>query len=633
MYTSLPAVISEYVANAWDAWATEVDIQIPDQPMDETYEITIEDNGFGMTVDDVNTKFLIVGRNRRNMEGQDYVEKEGAEETRPVMGRKGIGKLAGFGVASVINIWTCKDGEYVEFELDYDEMQERAPDDPEVKEDYQPDVLDTGEVEDDETEGTIITLRKLKRKQKPNTEYAIQRLSRRFGVISEDFKVVVNDEEVGADERNLRQRCEFVNEFEHEIEEGKTASGWVGTFKRPVPDTIGNGVVVMTRGKLVQEPSTFGVADGGTTGQQALQYMVGEVTADFLDEEETDLISTDRTKVVWSEPPAEDLFEIIASEIRSFCRTWPERRGQKRMEKVKKAKPYQKYIEPLDDYEQELADNFLSDLSQREGYDDEMLDDMASYISSGVQQKAFSHLLKEINDSDVTNVDQLLDLFDKYEVLDALNALKVIKGRFNAIRKFEDLVDTNAKEVPTMHNFIGDNPWILDPQWDYLDDEYTFRQMLEDRFPNEEFNEESNRRIDFVCLGDVSTLKIVEIKKPQDTIGINELDQLKDYVDYARDLHGTDPVGEREVEGYIVGKGLADSRKAEREYTRMKRDGMYIRTYTDLKRIARQSQREFFEVFKRKAERTGSSMLASHLEDVDDELLPDDTDFDVEEPG
>lgn len=140
--------------------------------------------------------------------------------------------------------------------------------------------------------------------------------------------------------------------------------------------------------------------------------------------------------------------------------------------------------------------------------------------------------------------------------------------------------------------------------------------MLEERFPDEDLDE-VNRRIDFVCLGDTNTLKIVEIKRPEVTIGRNELEQLKDYVDYARDLQGDDPVGRRKVEGYVIGKQLADSRQAQREYERIEQDDMYVRTFSNLQRMARKSHREFLEVLQRKAERTDSEMLQSYLDDFD----------------
>ena len=617
MYTNLPAVISEYVANSWDAWATEVDIQIPDGPMNDEYEITIVDDGFGMTIEDVNKKFLVVGRNRRMDEGDDTTELDG--ETRKVMGRKGIGKLAGFGVANVINVWTYKNGKYVEFELNYSEMRERASDDPCVKTDYEPTIVDFGTTENDETEGSVVTLKELKREQAPNADYVRQKLARRFGVIGENFRVVVNEDPIEVEERNLKDRCQFIEEFDGVAvdDEGEyEVEGWFGTLKNTVPDDIGNGIVVMARGKLVQEPYTFGVGEGGTTAQQALQYMVGEVHADFLDTEDTDLIATDRSKVVWEEPPASDLHNFLHEKISSFAGRWPNKRREENMEEVRETEPYQRYIQPLDNWEKDLADNFLGKLAEGEGYDNDILEDMASYVSSGVQQKAFSHLLREIDESDAADSQQLIELFDKYEVLDAMNSLKVVKGRLKAIQKFDALVESNAKEVPTLHDFLGDNPWLLDPHWDYLDDEMTFRQMLEEQFPDADLDE-PNRRIDFVCLGDINTLKIVEIKRPDVTIGVNELEQLKDYVDYARDLHGNDPVGQRKVEGYVVGEKLADSRKAQREYSRMELDEMYVRTYSDLRRMARQSQKEFVDILERKAQRTGSEMLQSHIDDID----------------
>ena len=66
MYSTLPPVIGELVANAWDANATRVEIIIPDEPIDQKRsEIIIEDNGIGMSDKDVREKYLRIGRDRR----------------------------------------------------------------------------------------------------------------------------------------------------------------------------------------------------------------------------------------------------------------------------------------------------------------------------------------------------------------------------------------------------------------------------------------------------------------------------------------------------------------------------------------------------------------------------------------
>lgn len=60
LYSNIPAVLSEIVANSWDADATRVDITISDD------EIVIKDDGCGMSAEDINNKFLYVGYQKEN---------------------------------------------------------------------------------------------------------------------------------------------------------------------------------------------------------------------------------------------------------------------------------------------------------------------------------------------------------------------------------------------------------------------------------------------------------------------------------------------------------------------------------------------------------------------------------------
>lgn len=92
MYSTLPPVIGELVANAWDANATEVEIAIPEAPIDDrSSEIVIVDDGMGMTEQDIREKYLVVGRDRREEERSDRTPDP---FRRKIMGRKGIGKFS-----------------------------------------------------------------------------------------------------------------------------------------------------------------------------------------------------------------------------------------------------------------------------------------------------------------------------------------------------------------------------------------------------------------------------------------------------------------------------------------------------------------------------------------------------------
>src|SRR5258705_1863821 len=92
LYSNIPAVLSEVVANAWDADASAVDIDI--NPTAGV--IVVKDDGWGMTEAEINARFLKVGYRKR----ADKTAK--IPKGRLPMGRKGIGKLALFSIANSI---------------------------------------------------------------------------------------------------------------------------------------------------------------------------------------------------------------------------------------------------------------------------------------------------------------------------------------------------------------------------------------------------------------------------------------------------------------------------------------------------------------------------------------------------
>jgi HSP90 family molecular chaperone len=108
LYSNIPAVLSEIVANAWDADAKNVTITI-----DKAAEsITIEDDGTGMDRDGVIDRFLAVGFKRRDEMG------EKTPGGRKPMGRKGIGKLSIFSIACIAEVYTVSGKERTAFRMD-----------------------------------------------------------------------------------------------------------------------------------------------------------------------------------------------------------------------------------------------------------------------------------------------------------------------------------------------------------------------------------------------------------------------------------------------------------------------------------------------------------------------------------
>ncbi len=102
MYPSATATIAELVSNAWDADANNVWVDIPfGEPWTDASKIVVLDDGHGMTHDEAAHEYLVVGRKRRV-----EAESDRSRGGRLLHGRKGIGKLAAFGTARVLECYS-----------------------------------------------------------------------------------------------------------------------------------------------------------------------------------------------------------------------------------------------------------------------------------------------------------------------------------------------------------------------------------------------------------------------------------------------------------------------------------------------------------------------------------------------
>src|SRR3989344_4472316 len=116
LYSTLPRIISELIANGYDACAKKVWIELLGTGENKT--IIVTDNGIGMSFDEVDKKYLRIGRKRR---GNGNQKKLGCN--RLPIGKKGLGKLAFFGIAKKAIIETKKEGKTTTFEMDWEKIQ------------------------------------------------------------------------------------------------------------------------------------------------------------------------------------------------------------------------------------------------------------------------------------------------------------------------------------------------------------------------------------------------------------------------------------------------------------------------------------------------------------------------------
>ena len=607
MYLTLPPVIGELVANAWDANATKVDITIPDEPIDETAsEIIISDNGVGMSDMDVREKYLIIGRDRREKEESD---KTLPPHERKIMGRKGIGKFSAFGIAKEIVVESVKNGDVSHFRMNYDTLLAEAN----HREILFPPLSPTGTV----SEGTKITLKHItKFKNRRISIDTIRRgLARRFAVIGEthDFEVIINGTPISVEERDLKRLLAkdmngepYLWEYDTvEIEEGTgwTVSGWIGALERTTQniDGINRGIALMARGKLVQEPFVFDAVVGQ---QYALSYLIGELHVEFVDEGE-DTISTARNSLVWDTEANTALKEWGKKEIKKTAREWSKKRSKDKEQKLLENELYVKFREQAEATGNKralkLADQLIRQvITKNPVADTEELEPLIQNCLDFLEFDAFWEIAEELTETAFEDIDTLLNLFREWEIVEAKEMARVTKGRITTIEKLQELIENNALEVPTLHNFLKEFPWVIDPRWTLVADEVTYSQLLRDKFPEDSTVPEENKRIDFLCVREGTHLVVVEIKRPKSRASRKELEQIEEYVITMRDYiqQTSDPSYKIEgVTGYLLCGTLVDTPYAREKRKNLENSQIYIRRYTDLLTMVQQAHTEFLEKY------------------------------------
>lgn len=352
LYVSLPPVIGELVSNAWDADSDKVEITLPDGPIIPQSEVIVRDYGEGMEETEVQNAYLRIGRNRREETGKSATQGKG----RPLMGRKGIGKLSAFGIASELEVRTVKNRKAICIRLNFDDMKACPKSKP-----YNPQVIAERSGSTSDPAGTEVRIRKLHRKRAIDKDGLRKQLARRFTVIDRDFTVLVNGEQITANDRRLRDDCRKAWDVT-ELPSGRTVdsaagwevSGWMGIVEKS--SQTDRGVDIFAKGKAVELDTMFGLKT--THIQFARAYLVGEIHADFLDGDE-DNISTARNSAQWESDAGQKLQEWGTAAVKFVFEQWLELQRKAKETKIRRTADFETWLATRTTREQKVANKLI----------------------------------------------------------------------------------------------------------------------------------------------------------------------------------------------------------------------------------------------------------------------------------
>ncbi len=567
LYDKPSAVVGETIANSYDADAKDVRVSIPlnvwlatwkgkkpdRKVQDKGYEIVIEDDGHGMTPEEANNHYLRVGPDRRKDRGVLSRSKR-----RKVMGRKGIGKLAPFGICRTIEVWSAggeetADGyEVSHFMMHYDDIvqDEEAPYYPEPGKEDGSFAAKTG---------TRITLRSFNPHRVPDRETFHRQLARRFSLELPDFKIRVEDAigkqgpfKVGSLKIDLMEETKIVLDGQEVIvpeeEEGEElhlpVSGWVAYARQSYQNVEVAGVRIYAWGKLAAVTRDFGIRSGFTGENTVRAYLVGEIHANWIDEEE-DFIRTDRQDMLWNSARGQafqkwgqELIKELGRRARGPGRTkrWKVFREKSELEEHIK----RRYADPkIRAAAMEVGRLFSSVMSEDDLEDDEYVERIRGVVLTVAPQKFLVDKLQEIRADADQPMDVIVALFNDVRIGETASLGQVVERRLDAIESLEDKVRLEEPE-DKLQKLIENAPWLLDPQWTVLVANRplkTFREAFE-RWYQRKFAKEvvtsalnaDRKKPDFILIHIFRGLRIIEIKKPGHILNEKEFDRLLTYL-------------------------------------------------------------------------------------------------------
>jgi hypothetical protein len=559
LYQTRPAAIAELVANAWDACAKTCLITVPETPEEYAKDcatVIVDDDGLGMKEEEVESKYLKLSRNRR-LEDSGAVRRSFGKTTitRSVLGRKGIGKLAGFGIARVVRVqtWTSAVRTATEFTMDSQELE--IPDGASGK------VTIPGKTglripDLGFASGTRVILENLFAATALDPELLRISLGRRFSrKILGEMTVTVNGVPISEPPEwtNLSLR-EPAEDFQTvKLDDGNEIRYWLGFSEKPIRPLDAAGVVILVRGKVAQATPFWFLAETGTK-QFSFRYLTGVVEADYLDAgvnedpDQADVISTDRQKIRWDHQRARSLLEWGNQTVRTLVSRWEGPSGESITNLLDTDPRLAERVGNLEPNERAKVQRMAKIVAAAETPDAraaELLDTLVRAFEFRQFYDVISQIEGRADDPD--QFVHLIDNLRNWQVLESRALLEIVSGRLRIVDKFERMLVEKAPEraakvgAENLHDLLASHPWILNPDFVVLAEERTIRKTL---LKSEGISTSDKRRIDFLALSrDRERLVVIEIKAPSHPVTLDEMQRLVTYLDTYRNASYSNVAG------------------------------------------------------------------------------------------
>lgn len=543
--------LTELVANAWDAGATEVELFIPDkigQPL------IIKDNGIGLSDRDFKDRWMKLGYDRIKNQGKSVEFATGLDLKRVAYGRNGVGRHGLLCFNDEYTVITNKQGKQSSFTITTKSVKE-------------PFVIKKQEFSKSIFQGTKLEV--LVIKNLPKSAEMIDLISARF-LHDPNFRITINRQLI-----NLENHSGVIKTTPVKIDNYNFKISLIDT-KKSRKNTLYQGIAIWQSGRLIGEPSwalgTNIILDGRT--QEAKKYSVIIQTNDLENYIREDWSGFKKDKNL------DIIFNKLSNKISSVFHEIAIENVEETKKNVKQnfKKDYAE-LTPLAKYEFNEALEHITTTNPTAKQ--ESINLAMETLINLENTRNGSELLQKFSTLTSEDIDGLNKLLDNWSIKDALIVLDEIDQRISVIESIRKLAsDKTVDELQVLHPLIANARWIFGPEFDSPEYSYnnqlhtTVEKVFGKKIERNNFNN-NKKRPDIVVMGNstfsincindfdtdtgISNIKkilIIELKRGGFKLGKNERNQAVGYVEDFMNC-GT-MIGSPYINAFLVGETFSE---------------------------------------------------------------------------
>lgn len=489
-YASSERALKELVDNAWDADAERVFASLP-KPLSGD-PIVIQDDGTGMTEEELRRHYLSIATDRRSRRGERTGKKN-----RLVKGRKGIGKFAGLMAAATMTLETRARGRLCRITLRLDDLSQ-------VEDIEQLNILLYSEPCESDLHGTTVTLSDLHQGLAyPDANRLRQILLQDYGR-QDDFSINVDGKLLDVDDvsgsySELEQVLPNAGKvrLRFAISDGKTG------LRQP-------GITLRVDGKSVGRPGFFGLDQRDDFPSKLLRKLYGEIEADGL---------RDHITAGWDAAVENsELLQEVEAYIQPILREAYEQQYRREIQlaQARLQRAILARLSALPEHKRAFADRAIKKiLDKYYGEPESKVEPIVNVLLDALERSDYRILLEHISEAAPGDVASIADRLSDF----GLAEMAFLVQQAAARQVFLDQLDALARESGTteavMHRALERNLWVFGPEYSLFSSNSTLRRQVEDVLGKTYTGDKADKRPDLLLNENLSgEYLLIEFKRP-----------------------------------------------------------------------------------------------------------------------